>query len=622
MAAFVLLAERSGADAITSDDVREALGLEVGLGVFVERVFTRDALVEALSTQPWQVVLVAMDFPGAPAVDTLALVRGAGLCAPVVVLADPAQRDDAVEVVELGAFDLVLRDERWRLRVSLLRALRVSTARPEPRRVEVPWLHAVLDQLADGLLVVDHDGRIVWMNSAASRLVEYARGGPAGFGAWVHLPDAWRRPADAPPVEVSASRPDGTAFPVEVQARPVRVPDGDLVAYTLRDLTERRDLERQLQQAQRLEAVAHLSTGVAHEFNNILTGVLTYASLLRRELGPEHGCIDDVGEIEAAGERAAILVRQLLSLSRRQPAVLREMDLNRIVRDATSFLTRVIGPQIDLLVTPGVDLPMIEADPALVEQVLTNLIVNARDAMPAGGTARVATRLVTLAEPHAGLLPVPAGAYVEMEVSDNGAGMDVATLRQCLDPFFTTRQGGQWSGLGLPVVHGVMRQHRGYLELDSEPGRGLRVRVGFPVQAHAVVAVPIEVPALPTQGRETVLVAEDDAAVRAVMVRVLESQGYTVVQACDGTVASRLFRESPARFDVAVLDLLMPHQGGIDLYRELLEVRPNLRVLWVSGYGGGRQLSLTRSSDFLPKPFNSTEFVRRVRALLDRPEET
>lgn len=615
MAAFVLLIERPDAGAVTPDDIRGALGLDVQVGVYVERVHTREVFDDVMASQPWQVIVAAADLPGLPAARVWELTRRAGILAPMVVLADAAGLDVAIDLVERGASDVVTRDQRWRLRVALTRALR--EAGPPPRPADEPWLHAVLDQIPHGLLVVDQDACVVWMNSAAGRLLAHA--GPGGVQKGGRLPEAWRRPAGAPPSEMLADRADGTTYPVEVQTRPARVADGDLVVYILRDLSERRDLERQLQQAQRLEAVAHLSTGVAHEFNNILTGVLTYASLMRRELGPGHPCIEDIREIEVAGERAAILVRQLLSLSRRQPATPRQVDLNGIVHDATTFLTRVIGPQVDLVVTPGVDLPLVEADPALVEQVLTNLIVNARDALPTGGTVRVVTRPVSFAAPRVGLLPVPAGEYVELEVNDNGVGMDALTLQRCLDPFFTTRPPGQGSGLGLPVVHGIMRQHHGYLDLNSEPGRGSRVRVGFPVRVPEREVPPVDAPTLPPRGGETVLIAEDDDTVRAVMVRVLEPQGYTVVQVRDGDEANLVFRAAPERFDAAVVDLLMPHRSGADLSKDLLALRPDLRILWVSGFGGGAHVTLTPRSDFLAKPFNSTEFLRRLRALLDRP---
>jgi PAS domain S-box-containing protein len=389
-----------------------------------------------------------------------------------------------------------------------------------------------------------------------------------------------------------------------------------------RDITEKKLLEEQFRQAQRMEAVGRLAGGVAHDFNNLLTVINGYSELVFGELHHDDPNRATLAEIRKAGERAATLTRQLLAFSRKQLLQPRVIGLNGRLSDLLNMLHRLIGEDIELTLIPGADPDLVNVDPGQFEQVIINLAVNARDAMPRGGRLIIETHNVELdavsAVRHADARP---GHYVLVIVSDTGEGMDQATRARIFEPFFTTKEQGKGTGLGLAMVYGFVNQSGGHLEVFSEAGRGSTFRVYLPRVAAAdpVGAAPAEAPEV-TAGTETVLLVEDEDAVRALSRVVLQASGYQVIEARNGIDAIRLAEGYAGPIDMLVTDLVMPQVGGRQLADHLLRVMPGMRVLFISGYTDETVLSeggLAVGLAFLQKPFRPIELVRRVRATLD-----
>jgi PAS domain S-box-containing protein len=380
--------------------------------------------------------------------------------------------------------------------------------------------------------------------------------------------------------------------------------------------------EEDLRQAQKMEAVVQLAGGVAHDFNNLLTGILSYSDLIQQQLGPDDPVRSDVEQIRQAGHRAAALTRQLLAFSRRQLLQPRVLSLNEAVTELESVLRRLLGSGVALEITLDPALWYVMADPGQLEQVLVNLTVNARDAMPQGGRLTMATANCRVGaegpERAGGVRP---GSYATLTVSDTGVGMDVATQARIFEPFFTTKETGAGTGLGLSTVYGIVQQSGGHVTVQSAPGRGATFTIYLPRHSE-----PGRPPAgspdrrsLPT-GTETILLVEDESTVRSSTHRLLERYGYTVVEARHGLEALRVVEESGRRLDLVVTDLVMPEMGGMELVERLRTRNPGLKVLFMSGYserafaGEGR---LPPDTGFLEKPFTVEQLMRRLRKILD-----
>ena len=389
------------------------------------------------------------------------------------------------------------------------------------------------------------------------------------------------------------------------------------------EAAERSRLEEQLAKAQKLESIGRLAGGVAHDFNNLLTAILGNASFMRAGLPPNAPALTDLEEIEKAARRAVDLSRQLLTLARHQVVQPRVVDLNALARDTDKLLRRLLGEDIELVTLLAPKLGAVRIDPGQFEQVIINLAVNARDAMPGGGRLTIETNNIVLgsdyAASHTGIAP---GEYVQLAVSDTGHGMDRQTLSRLFEPFFTTKDQGKGTGLGLAICYGIVRQAGGVIWAYSEPGRGATFKVHLP----KVDAVPesepaVEAPAAIPRGRETILLVEDEGQIRQLASRALRAQGYTVIVAADGTEAVRLGREHLVEIDVLVTDVVLPMQGGREVAARLRQDKPHLPVLYMSGYTRGTLPDgelLDSNTAFLSKPFTPDVLAERVRELLDR----
>ena len=501
---------------------------------------------------------------------------------------------------------------------------------------------AMIEAAIDAVIVMDDTGRITEFSPAAERTFGHWRDDVIGkeLAELIVPPDLRERhraglaqyldTAKATilgrRVELRAIRADGQQIPVEVAINRIDLPGPPTFTGYVRDISAQRHLEESLRQAQKMDAIGQLAGGVAHDFNNMLTVIDGFSTLLLDELDATDARRELVEEIQRATARAANLTGQLLSVSRRQALRLQTFDLNRLVTDLHPLISRVVLDDVVVVVHTADEPVVVDIDDAHFEQVILNLAVNARDAMPNGGTLTIETGIVELDAAYAEIRPgVTPGLYAMLVVSDTGIGMEPATRARIFEPFFTTKDVGKGTGLGLAMVYGTVQQSGGHVGVESEPDYGTTFRIYLPLSA----AVPAERSAAggPTRRRlgpeVTVLVVEDEDQVRELMVRALQKAGCVVIAAASGPEALSAV-DPGSRMDLVVADVVMPDGHGPEIVRLLRRTRPRLRALYVSGYAAQFEASGTASPDvephFLQKPFTLTQFIEAVRNVLDAPE--
>jgi PAS domain S-box-containing protein len=421
---------------------------------------------------------------------------------------------------------------------------------------------------------------------------------------------------------------DGRRVAVEVNTR-LLFDDGGApvgVQGIARDVTERKQLSEQLRQSQKLEAVGQLAGGIAHDFNNLLTVIGGYSDLVLRRLPRESPLVASVAEIKKAGDRASGLTRQLLAFSRKQilqPAVL---DLNSLISNLEKMLSRLIGEDIDLLTIAEPNLGQVKADPGQIEQVIINLIVNARDAMPCGGIITIQTGNVELSQDYCeSYLPCTPGKYIMLSVSDNGTGMDAKTQERIFDPFFTTKAAGKGTGLGLSTAYGIVKQSGGNIWVYSEVEKGTTFKIYLPRvdEESEIIASGNGLHPAPS-GTETILLVEDEEQVRQIAEQILSTLGYNVIAACHGEEGLSVAEQYPGNIDLTITDVVMPHLSGREMIERLAPLRPKMKVLYMSGYTDDaivRHGLLDKRLEFIQKPFAADAFARKIRSVLDSAVE-
>ncbi len=432
-------------------------------------------------------------------------------------------------------------------------------------------------------------------------------------------------------VEMEGVRKDGSEFPIEFSLAAWHVDDRRYFTAIIRDVTERKraeaeneKLQTQLQQAQKMEAVGRLAGGVAHDFNNLLTVINGYSDLLLQKIAKESPMHWEVKEIQGAGERAATLTRQLLAFSRKQIIEPKVLDLNLLIADLGKMLVRLIGENIDLKIVPGKGLGLIRVDPGQFEQVLINIAVNARDAMPDGGTVLVETANVELDEEYCAqrAYQIHSGRYVRLAVSDTGCGMTGETSKQIFEPFFTTKATGKGTGLGLSMIYGAVKQSGGLIEAYSEVGKGTTFKIYLPrVEGEAVRPEKDARPAVLPGGTETVLLVEDEEIVRTMCSRILLELGYKVLQARNGTEGIALAQGYGEPIDLLLTDVVMPGMNGSELATKLVLLHPEMKILFMSGYTDdaiSRHGVLDEGVSFIGKPYTPSALAKRIREVLDK----
>jgi PAS domain S-box-containing protein len=422
-----------------------------------------------------------------------------------------------------------------------------------------------------------------------------------------------------------ARRRDGHYVWLETTSQAVRDPKSGLVGEVLsvsRDITERRRLEEELRQAQKMDAVGQLAGGVAHDFNNLLTTIRGFADLLARSFEGEDTRRKDIAEILKATERAASLTRQLLAFSKRQVLRVEALSVNGIVADMVKIIRRLLGDSIKVETVLDPKIWTVRADPGQLEQVLLNLALNARDAMPKGGTLRIATRNVDVAPVNAPDTVVPAGKYVVLEMQDTGTGMSDETRARVFEPFFTTKNPSGRSGLGLATVYGIVAQSGGHISVASSLGTGTTFSIHLPAATSGSAASDRSEGTAPhSSSGNVILIAEDNEGVRALTVRILVGAGYRVLEGCDGVDALDTLRSFPEPVDLLISDVMMPRMNGSELTAQFQQIQPGTPILLISGYMDEEmvQIAFNEPDAILAKPFTPDSLLSRVRELIGVP---
>jgi PAS domain S-box-containing protein len=535
----------------------------------------------------------------------------------------------------------------------------------QPTELPVGWLEVA----PDAIVGVTSDGLIVLANARVEALFGYTREELIGRPVEILVPEGARplHPGkraryalDPRPrlmdgsSELTARRQDGTQFPAEISLSPIATENGTITFAAIRDVTERRALqaerealraqaereqaENRSHQSQRLESLGQLAGGVAHDFNNLLSVILNYASFVEEEIRAVSGAdqarwdaaLKDLQQIQGAAQRGAGLTHQLLTFGRREVVRPRVLSLNAVVSNVEQLLQRTLDEQIDLVAELAPDLWPVMADPGQIEQVLVNLAVNARDAMPNGGVLRIDTANVVVDEAysanHHGLSP---GRHVRLRLSDNGSGMSEKVLEHAFEPFFTTKPKGEGSGLGLATVYGIILRMDGFVKIMSRPGEGSTFFMLIPATVVSTDEVgaaehepPVRSAGRSSGGGETILVIEDEDAMREVTRRVLTRKNYRVLTAPDGVTALELLSTTDEPIQLLLTDVVMPGMLGKDVADKISVLRPGVRVLYMSGYAQPvltSQGTLQPGVTLIEKPFTQTELLTTVRAVLDAP---
>jgi PAS domain S-box-containing protein len=526
--------------------------------------------------------------------------------------------------------------EFWRATVIAEREKIRGSEERKRAEMERTTLFRAIEEAAEEILITKVDGSIQYCNPAFERFTGYERSevlgqNPRFLKSGKHNEEFYRELwARITTGQVWTGRftnrkKDGTLYEVEGSISPIHDSSGKLTGFvsTRHDVTERLRMESQLRQAQRMESIGRLAGGVAHDFNNLLTVIGGYSASLEERLAQGDPRREFAKEIRQSTERAATLTRQLLTLSRKQLTVPKAVDLSALIAETQKILQRLVGEDVEVVVDPSSCLGLVKVDPDQMSQILMNLAANARDAMPQGGklilrTANVdpmteATRGGTLVSKESVLL----------EVRDTGVGMSEETCQHIFEPFFTTKGRGHGTGLGLSMVYGIVQQSEGFIDVHSEPGHGTTFSIYLPRIENGVTARKPEQPfEAELGGTETVLVVEDQAEVRRLITGVLASYGYRVLEAANGSCALREAREYPERIDLLLTDVIMPDMTGKDVADRLYPARPEMKVLYVSGYSGeviAHRGVLQAGVAYLPKPFTPTALVRKVRQVLGPP---
>jgi len=589
------------------------------------------------------IVLADYSIPGFGGMEALEILQQEAPLVPLIVVTGSIDEETAAACIKAGAADYVLKAHLVRLGPAVRSALEMRNSRAERAAAEAALraneqrFRALVEHSWDAVALFGPDGAILYGSPATTRILGYDLAEFVGRNALDLIHPEDRDGVASRLTEVMANsrgrvivaarvrHKDGSWRYLEgVLTNLLDDPSVGAIVNNYRDATERRSLEQQVIQAQKMEAVGRLAGGVAHDFNNILTAIGGYTDLLLADLPPDDPRRQDVDEIHRAADRAAALTQQLLAFSRRQVLQPKVIDLNALVSNVENLLRRLIGEDVLLATTLAGDVGRVRADPGQVEQVIVNLAVNARDAMPAGGRLTIETRNVELdaayAAEHQTVVP---GPYAVIAVSDSGTGMSAETQSHMFEPFYTTKEVGKGTGLGLATVYGIVKQSGGSIWVYSELGHGTTVKVYLPRVDEPAEPLAPSTPAdaESLRGTETILLVEDEPAVRAVARQILTRQGYAVLEAADGQTALAMVDAGGPRVDLVLTDVVMPGMSGRSLADRLASRYPGLRVLYMSGYTDDaivRHGMLEPGLAYLQKPFRPDALARKVREVLNR----
>jgi two-component system cell cycle sensor histidine kinase/response regulator CckA len=607
-----------------------------------DRVETREDFLKRLDRPDFDIALCDFSLPALDGLTALALFTKRRLDIPFIFVSSTPGEEVAIECLKAGATDYVIKPHLARLAPVVTRALREKSQQRKRRQAEQALreseerLQAILDNSPALIYTQDTECRFTFVNRQFETLFKVEKD---------QIKTSF--PHDIFPEEIAATLVSYCAKVLEEKApkefeEVILHDDGPHTYVSIRfplfdssqavsglctistDVTGGKLLEEQLRQAQKMEAIGRLAGGVAHDFNNLLTAIIGYSQIVLASLGPNDLLRKEVDEIQKAGKRASSLTSQLLAFSRRQILQPRVLDLNVIVSNTVKMLRRLIGEDIHLVTILASDLGHVKIDPGQMEQVIMNLAVNARDAMPRGGKLTVETSNTllddTYAREHISMQP---GPYVMLAVTDTGVGMNAETRSHIFEPFFTTKETAMGTGLGLSMVYGIVKQSGGYIWVYSEPGEGTTFKIYFPqIEEAEDSALQRDDAGYLPRGTETILLVEDEQSVRDLTVRILSELGYTVIEASNGEEALQISSErAHGEIDLLLTDVVMPQMSGKLLTDMVKAARPGIKVLFSSGYTDNALVhhgSLEPGTAFLQKPFSPSGLARKVREVLDK----
>lgn len=625
--------------------VRDALEKDHG-GFQVAEAASRAEFEALLAARAFDLVLSDFNILGFEGLQVLDAVHASAPHMPVVIVTGTGSEEIAVEAMKRGAADYVIKTPKHirRLPQTIYAILEKQRLRNEYERAraalveEHNLLRALIDTIPDFIYVKDTVGRFVLSNSVLACFLGVTRPDEVvGKTDFDYFPPevAARNDADeraimqsGQPVvnreELVGDRAGNQRWLLTTKI-PLRKSDGRMIGLIgiSRDITERKLLEAQLLQAQKMESVGRLAGGIAHDFNNLLTALTSYAELALDALSPTHPARDDLIGIQKTARRAAGITRLLLAFARTQIMEPRVINLNDLILDTNRLLRPLISEDIELVTRLSADLWTVRADLVQIQQVLINLTINARDAMPTGGQLVIETANVMLgytdAHQHFGMT---AGDYVTFAISDTGVGMDATVQAHLFEPFFTTKEPGRGTGLGLATSYGIVKQHGGNIRFQSAPGHGTTFIIYLPRAVEAAdVQTSTESTPQVVRGTETILLVEDESMVRALAARVLRAQGYRVLEAANGYEALQLAREYTESIQLLLTDVVMPRMGGKALAEQLRAFLPTIKVLFTSGYAHDTIVDrggLEPGVELIQKPFSPAQLAQKVRAVLDK----
>ena len=591
---------------------------------------TRNAELTDALTKPFDFVITDFQLRWTDGVCVLQMVKQQRPDCPVIMFTGTGSEEIAVAAMKAGLDDYVLKAPKHYVRA--VAAVRSALERVESQRHAARLelrLQRLLNRLQVGVFRASEDGTLLEANPAFLSLLELSSSEGVNLHElysesddYAHVLERLHENGHLHEHEVRMRKTDGTSLWVSLTQSLNRISDGETVIDgLLEDITERLKLEAQVRQAQKMESVGQLAAGIAHDFNNILTIIQGYASVVLGEpdLAPELRI--SLQQISSATDRAAGLTRQLLTFSRKQLMQPQDLDLNEFVGTLGKLLRSVLGENVEVEFALTPSLRMIEADPTMLEQLAVNLAVNARDAMPRGGAFTITTDHLEIDPRRAQSHPdARAGHFVCLRIGDNGDGMDAAVLEHLFEPFFTTKDIGKGTGLGLAAVYGIMKQHRGWIEVTSQVGQGTTFEIFFPARVRVLdLASPGPKRTMP-HGTETILVVEDEPLLRELVCEVLESHGYEVLKASSGAEALQIWKPLTGKIDMLLTDMQMPEMDGKQLAEKLCADKPALKVLYTSGYNVELiepDFRLRRGLRFLQKPYQPEKLVQAVRNCLD-----
>jgi len=594
-----------------------------------------------LQQKPYGLVLFEHDTGDAEAVHFVAEFLHAGVSVPFILLTEEADETKLAEIIGSGTWNCVAKSQLDG--ATLIRTMQNTLAMHSLQREQhtaeesLRKLSQVVEQSADTVIVTDRHGTIEYVNPAFEVLTGYQRQEVCGQtprllksgeqGPEIYQ-EMWKAilAGDVFRGILVNRKKNGELYYVEESICPVRDASGQVTHFVAngRDLTERLRLEAQLLQSQKMDAIGKLAGGVAHDFNNLLTIITSYAELALDSVPQNSPLESKIQEILLAARRAAELTRQLLAFSRKQPQALRVADLNPVVARIANTLPRLIGEDIQFTFLPGDGLGRVRVDPLQIEQILMNLAANARDAMPQGGSLRIETSNVRLDDDYVDRkrAVIPLGRYALITVSDDGTGIPPQHLPHIFEPFYTTKPLGQGTGLGLATVYGIVKQNKGFIWAYSEPTMGTVFKIYLPCveerhSPHKFQELKAE---SAPRGSETVLLVEDEQAVRRATAEFLTLQGYTVLEAKDGVHALSVAKNHGSTIHLLISDVVMPNMSGGQLAKELSQLRPGTKLLFVSGYAGKTVLDhkvVDLETNFLQKPYTLKQLSTKIRTALN-----